>query len=75
MDIEQGSEAFIPKALSQDSLPLSFRFYDPIIKIVQGLMTDEKKAHFLLKGTTELTVLRKVDAYNEFLERMGFKPS
>lgn len=38
-------------------------------------MTDDKKNLFLLKGTTEITVLRKVDAYNEFLERMGFKPS
>lgn len=75
MDIESGSEAYIPKLLSQDSLPMSFRFYDPIMKIVQGLMGDDKKNYFLLKGTTELTVLRKVDVYNEFLERMGFKPS
>ena len=49
-DIEQGSEAYIPKMLSQDQLPLSFRFYDPIIKIVQELMTEEKKNFFMLKG-------------------------
>ena len=33
-EIEQGSEAYIPVELSQKELPLSFRFYDPIIKIV-----------------------------------------
>ena len=75
MDIEQGSEAFIPKMLSQDHLPLSFRFYDPIIKIVQRLMTEDKKDFFLLRCNTQLKVFRKVDAYNKFLESMGFKPS
>ena len=33
-DVEQGNESFIPKELSQDNLPLSFRFYDPIIPII-----------------------------------------
>mmetsp|Transcript_14114 Transcript_14114/g.21992 ORF Transcript_14114/g.21992 Transcript_14114/m.21992 type:complete len:146 (-) Transcript_14114:533-970(-) len=34
MDIEEGLEVFIPKDLSQDHLPYSFRYYDPIIPIV-----------------------------------------
>jgi hypothetical protein len=33
-ELEQGKECFIPKDLSQDSFPYSFRYYDPIISIV-----------------------------------------
>lgn len=34
IDIEQGQEVFIPKELSQDHLPLSFRFYDPLLMMI-----------------------------------------
>lgn len=34
MNIEQGEEAFIPASLSQRNLALSYRFYDPILKII-----------------------------------------
>ena len=33
-DIEQGADILIPKDLSQDNLPYSFRYYDPIISII-----------------------------------------
>ena len=33
-EIEDGRATFIPKDLSQDHLPMSFRYYDPIIAIV-----------------------------------------
>ena len=31
MQIEDGDEVYIPRELSQDNLPSSFRFYDPIM--------------------------------------------
>jgi hypothetical protein len=34
MDISEGTEVFIPKDLSQDQLPISFRYYDPLIQII-----------------------------------------
>jgi hypothetical protein len=34
LDLELGGDVFIPNYLSQKNLPLSFRFYDPILKIV-----------------------------------------
>ena len=34
LDVEQGQEVFILDDLSQRFLPPSFRFYDPIIKII-----------------------------------------
>jgi len=33
-EIEEGVESFIPKELSQDHMPSSFRYYDPIIAII-----------------------------------------
>ena len=33
-EIEQGKECIIPKDLSQDKLPISFRYYDPVISLV-----------------------------------------
>ena len=31
LEFELGNEVLIPASLSQDYLPLSFRYYDPII--------------------------------------------
>jgi hypothetical protein len=33
-EVEQRIETFIPADLSQDGLPMSFRFYDPIIALI-----------------------------------------
>ena len=33
-ELECGFECIIPKELSQDTFPFSFRYYDPIIAIV-----------------------------------------
>ena len=33
-ELEAGFESIIPRELSQDTLPFSFRYYDPIIAIV-----------------------------------------
>ena len=50
LEIEQGSEAFIPVELSQKSLPLSFRFYDPILKMVRELISEDSQDFLLLKN-------------------------
>ena len=42
-EIEQGNEVYIPKDLSQSQLPLSFRYYDPILKICSERMSAERK--------------------------------
>ena len=48
-EIEQGKECFIPKDLSQDSLPISFRYYDPVISLVQENTSEVKREYFSLK--------------------------
>ena len=39
-EVELGAEISIPQELSQKSLPLSFRYYDPILAIIQDLISD-----------------------------------
>ena len=34
MAIEGGQEVFIPKELSQDQLPMSYHYYDPLLNII-----------------------------------------
>lgn len=33
-DVEEGGEIFIPQELSQNQLPYSFRYYDPILTFI-----------------------------------------
>ena len=35
-EIEQGQEVYIPIELSQDKMPPSFRYYDPILALIQN---------------------------------------
>ena len=48
-DVEQGNPVRIPACLSQEKLPSSFRFYDPVIRIVKKNMTLHKKEYYALK--------------------------
>ena len=45
-EIELGQEVFIPQRLSDKSLPKSFMFYDPILRIIQDLVSDDRKEFF-----------------------------
>ena len=40
IDLEQGQVMQIPATLSQDSLPQSFRYYDPLIQMFRSLVSD-----------------------------------
>lgn len=40
LEIEQGAEVFIPKELSQDHLPYSMRYYDPIVALIQEAVSE-----------------------------------
>jgi hypothetical protein len=46
LDIAEGREVYIPKALSQDQLPYSFRFYDPILMLINSKTPDERVQFF-----------------------------
>ena len=48
MDIQDGHEVFIRKELSQQQLPLSFRYYDPIIHILNDRISPEARDYLQL---------------------------
>lgn len=48
--LEQGLQVYIPAELSQDSIPMSMRFYDPILKIIQEKCSDQRRDLFLLEN-------------------------
>lgn len=55
LDVEQGQEVFILDDLSQRHLPLSFRYYDPIIQITINKMSNESKLYFSQQTTNKLS--------------------
>ena len=42
LEFETGNAALIPPALRQDNIPLSFRYYDPILQYVDGKLSRER---------------------------------
>lgn len=66
---------FIPKDLSQSQFPLSFRYYDPLIKIVKERMTDDRKDFYRLKNELELKIYRKADSQMQMKEKLGLQES
>lgn len=55
MEVESGHEVFIPRELSQNSFPMSFRFYDAILITIKNLMPQESNQFFRLKKAIEHT--------------------
>jgi hypothetical protein len=54
-------------------MPISFRYYDPIIQIVQERMVDGRKDFFRLKNTIKQEVYGEVDTRYQMLEQMGLR--
>lgn len=67
--IEQGMEMKIPNFLSQQNLPKSFRYYDPIVQITQNLISNEKR-NFL---NVQTSLLRHFDKEYAFWSLVGFQ--
>ena len=44
---------FVPKDLSQDQLPFSFRYYDPLIRIIKDRINDDILENFKMRGQLE----------------------
>ena len=59
LNIEQGQEVFIPLELTQDNYPHSFRFYDPILQLIQENCTQVKREHFILKGQLQIERIKE----------------
>ena len=49
IELEAGNEVLIPKGLSQSDLPLSFRYYDSVLRIIKKNLSDKRKQFFKVK--------------------------
>jgi hypothetical protein len=61
LEIQDGLEVFISKDLSMENLPLSFRYYDPIIHLLTERFTDESSDYFKLKNCLKKEIYTLVD--------------
>jgi hypothetical protein len=50
MDLELGEEVEIPRELSQDMLPYSYRYYDYILLMVQDKATQDRRNFSKMKS-------------------------
>lgn len=67
IDIEHGGEQVIPKDLLQSNLPFQYRFYDPILAIINdSVSTDMRNFYKLLN----LTNLKRCQDNSELLRKL-----
>ena len=41
---------------------MSYRYYDPLIKIVQDQIADDRKDYYKLKNSLELKIYKSIDS-------------
>lgn len=75
LDMSDGCEVFIPKDLSQTQYPMSYRYYDPLIQIVQQRIADDRKDFYKLKNTMKQQCYEKIDQTRRVLEDFGLVES
>ena len=71
MDIEDGIDTLIPKDLSQDHLPLSFRYYDSIIATIAENITNEKRKILTNRQQLAQKLYYDEDLTIRFLKKVG----
>ena len=67
MNIELGLETFIPKVLAQDTMPISFRFYDSIMNLVVSRCSEEMRQILCIKNRYFLESVLDQQPYSKFL--------
>jgi hypothetical protein len=78
MDLELGEEVVIPRELSQDLLPYSYRYYDYILLMVQDKATQDRRAYSQMKAKLnhmfdEKLSLKNTLGYGHFIEKLKGK--
>ena len=67
-EVQDGGDVFIPQDLSQNRLPWSFRYYDPLLLNVTERMGDEKKDFFKLQNKLKTEIYGSVDTKKKILQ-------
>ena len=71
LELEQGQEVYIPNELSCDSYPQGFRFYDPIIQIVNHLFSQDNQVYHTLKTEFNLDKIKGSDWVKDLMIQVG----
>lgn len=71
IEVEQGNETYIPHELSQDSLPMNFWYYDPILCWVQDLVSKGKQSLCDFKNEFRLNFYRDNSLEQRILRKLG----
>lgn len=72
LEIEQGNEVFIPRELSLMDIPISCRYYNPIINIVRITMSQSSQGFYFLKNKMVRESANKTDnLVDVLLEKLG----
>mmetsp|Transcript_23526 Transcript_23526/g.36214 ORF Transcript_23526/g.36214 Transcript_23526/m.36214 type:complete len:80 (+) Transcript_23526:1555-1794(+) len=50
LEVEQGGNVLIPDEMQQDKLPLSFQYYDPVLRILKAKISSNKTHLYSLKS-------------------------
>ena len=58
LEIEEGREVFIPLELSQDRLPWSFRYYDPVMRYIIANCSRVQRGCFKLEYKLNLARIK-----------------
>lgn len=70
-DLEKGYDILIPNELSQANYPYSFRYYDPIIAIIQENFSEISKDHLTFKQLLAYQLHMNSDLKYKFLNLIG----
>jgi hypothetical protein len=71
IEVEQGNETYIPNELSQDKLPMSFWFYDPILIWVQDQVSKSKQHLCNFRNEFRLNFFRENSLKRRVMSSLG----
>lgn len=75
LDLERGQEVFIPRDLSCDIYPPSFRYYDPIIQIINHYISKHSKIYYSFKTEFNLSKIKNSNWQREWMIKLGILDS
>ena len=71
IQIEVGTETFIPMDLCQDQWPASYRYYDSILNMVLYKCSEQRKELLQIKNNFNMQLIEKTDIKIKLFEKLG----
>ena len=66
LELEQDSDVLIPIELSQDKLPMSFRYYDPIIMLIQEKLSKNRRSYLMVKKQVNIIFDKRLSLEGQY---------